>query len=297
MLGVSEAPAQSANPSATPNSIASPVAVAGNPSTPAPGPASKGASQQEVLDAVSRIAQSAIDAANRNAVHTNEVFERSLWVIGAIGFLLTALGVTSFTSLKRQLRRTAMTKVQSAITDMRSHIEAEISEMRMVAAKGREILINTVVATRYYNLADSFAEVSADQQDYFRTAIEACQKVRAAAEALKDTQQEAWSYSFEALCRRRLNDFEGAIAAAKKSESLYERNDATLHFNLACYLCLAGHDEEAIARLRKSFLADADGTMERQAKIEQDFNRWRQDGRYSSFVGALASSAPSPESG
>src|ERR1700733_7767491 len=45
-----------------------------------------------------------------------------------------------------------------------------------------------------------------------------------------------------------------------QSESLYQRNDPTLH-NLACYLCLAGYDSRAASRLLLAFSNNADGFM------------------------------------
>jgi hypothetical protein len=237
------------------------------------------------LQAVTRISEEAIAAADRNAAAAADLFQKLVWAIGALGVIFAAFGISSIRSLTRNLRANAKEQVNKALTDMRAEMDKAVTETTQTAGHARNLFLNTSEATRYYTLAKGFAEMVFDQQEYFKLATQACLRAREAAEQLQDTKQLAWTYSFEALCLTAQKDFKGAVKAAEQSEDLYQRDDPTLHYNLACYLCLANEDAAAVARLEKAFALEKDGSMRTAALTEEDFQRWRVAGLYPELVG------------
>jgi tetratricopeptide (TPR) repeat protein len=86
-----------------------------------------------------------------------------------------------------------------------------------------------------------------------------------------------WIDLTEAWCRRRTGDLRGAIRCARQ---LVERNHrAELgHFNLACYLALAGDTDAAIETL--SIACGLDARCRDYARDEPDFDALRKDPRF-----------------
>jgi hypothetical protein len=297
---------------------------AANPATPA-GPAPTGVAPANepsdrstaqavanaaILQAISQVSERAIEAAHHGSTEANDLFERLVWVVGALGVIFAAFGVSSVRSLKGevlarardQVRQAlvevnakAKEQVSAALVEMKNQIDSAVTHTAQTAEYARDVLLNTAEATRSFTLAKAFAETEFDKQEYFQSAVQSCLRAREAAEKLKDTKQVAWTYSFEAYCRRAQNDYEGAIKAAELSETLYQRDDPTLQYNLACYLCLAGHDGRAAERLLLAFTRNTDGSIRGYAQTEKDFDRWRAAGLYPELVGSAPERGPESE--
>jgi tetratricopeptide (TPR) repeat protein len=259
------------------------------------------------LQAVSQVSERAIEAAHHASTETNELFEKLVWLVGGLGIVFGIFGVSSIRTLKKNVAAQAKARVDEALIevnakakeevakallDMKSHIDTAVARTAETAENARDLLLNVAEATRNFTLAKAFAEATIDKQEYFESAVNSCLRARDAAKKLGDIKQIAWTFSFEAYCRRARGDYEGAIKAAEESESLYQRDDPTLHFNLACYLCLAGHDDRAHTRLLLAFTHNADGSMSSYARNEKDFDRWRRSGLYPELVGGKGGIEP-----
>jgi len=86
-----------------------------------------------------------------------------------------------------------------------------------------------------------------------------------------------WVDLTEAWCRRRLDDLPGAIRCARQLVQRNHRSD-TGHFNLACYLALAGHRDDAIDAL--SIACGLNPSCRDEARDEPDFDSLRTDDRF-----------------
>ena len=274
-------------------------------SAPASGQSSERATADAVvyaatLQAVAQVSERAIEAAHHTSTEATELFEKLIWVTGGLGVIFAIFGVSSIRSLKKEVAAQAKEQVNAALVEvnakakeqvakaleeMKSQIDTAVVHTAEIAENARDVLLNVAEATRYFTLAEAFAEATIDKQEYFQSAVNSCLRAREAAQKLGDTKQIAWTFSFEAYCRKAQGDYEGAVKAAEQSESLYQRNDPTLHYNLACYLCLAGYDSRAASRLLLAFSNNADGSMKIYALSEKDFDRWRTAGLYPELVG------------
>lgn len=67
----------------------------------------------------------------------------------------------------------------------------------------------------------------------------------------------AWAYA----CRE-LGRVEEAQAVLRRAEPQFGETCAVLHYNLACYACLLGNQDEARCRLRRAFAMNADWKAE-----------------------------------
>lgn len=262
---------------------AAPTATA-LPSTSAAGK-TEDVTQADILHAIESISEKTIEVARQDAEHANSLFNRLVWFVGALGAALAIFGISSITGLKKAIRSRATAQVSEALETMAQEIRQTVEKTNLMAEHGRDLFLYTAEATRFYNLADGFAQASSDKREYYNLAKSACLRSRAAAKALEDVKQIAWTYSFEAICLSDLGDYVGAIAAAEESERLWVREDATLHYNIACYCCLAGFDERGAARLRKAFVFDSDGSLKLSAPEDPDFKRWRDSGLFPELVG------------
>jgi tetratricopeptide (TPR) repeat protein len=290
-----------------------PVAANGGtapaPTEPAGSSTAQAIANAAALQAIGQVSERAIDAAHHSSTEANELFEKLVWFVGVLGVVFAAFGISTLRSLKRELLAKAREQVKEALFEvnakakeqvseallgMKSQIDSAVSQTTQTAECARDVLLNIADATRLFSLARSFVETEFDKREYLESALQACLRAREAAEKLKDTKQVAWTYSFEAYCRREKGDYEGAASVAEKSEALYKRDDPTLHYNLACYLCLAGHDARAEERLRLAISINTDGAIKGYALTERDFDRWRQAGMHPELVGARPEKVPEP---
>lgn len=89
--------------------------------------------------------------------------------------------------------------------------------------------------------------------------------------------EDEWVDLTEAWCRRRIDDLPGAIRCAEQLLARNHRND-TAHFNLACYLALAGDKDRAIDAL--SLACGLNPDCRNYAVEEPDLDSLRTDERF-----------------
>ena len=94
-----------------------------------------------------------------------------------------------------------------------------------------------------------------------------------------------WLDVTEAWCRKRIDDLDGAIDCMRR---LIERNrrSAIGHFNLGCYLALAGHPDEAINEL--TLACGIDPTFRKLAREEKDLESLHDLRQFPRSTGALS---------
>jgi tetratricopeptide (TPR) repeat protein len=92
-----------------------------------------------------------------------------------------------------------------------------------------------------------------------------------------DQEHNDWIDLTEAWCRRRNDDLAGAIRCIEGLLSRNQRHD-TGHFNLACYLALAGEQDRAIDEL--SLACGLNPDCRTFALDEPDFDSLRSDERF-----------------
>ncbi|HEY0684442.1 MAG TPA: hypothetical protein VGD45_19050 [Steroidobacter sp.] len=252
---------------------------------PAPSSVPQSASQDHV-EVISALAQSSIEAANRSAEHTKLVYELALAVVGIFGVALTFVGITNMKSLVATAEKQAHASVNGIVEALKKQIAELTEQTRVTADHAKMLMLETATACRHYNLAD-WSNYAESRKAYLQDAIKAAGKVREAAKQLSDTRHEAWSYSFEALCRADLGELDVAIATLEKSINCYKRDDASLDYNMACYCCRAGQDDKGAESLRRALAQDAKtgNTLSMDALDEPDFNDWRRKNIYADLVG------------
>lgn len=86
-----------------------------------------------------------------------------------------------------------------------------------------------------------------------------------------------WRLVTEAWCRKRLDDLPGALRCMRRLTEL-EPHSAIGHFNLGCYLALAGEREEAIEEVTVACGIDDD--FRKHAATEADLEPLRDDPRF-----------------
>jgi tetratricopeptide (TPR) repeat protein len=86
-----------------------------------------------------------------------------------------------------------------------------------------------------------------------------------------------WEYSFEAQPAYSAGDYDRAYDIAAAGLADHPQN-ATLHYNLACYRAMGGHHDEAIALLRQAF--ELDPATREWAASDTDFDPLRGDERF-----------------
>jgi tetratricopeptide (TPR) repeat protein len=87
----------------------------------------------------------------------------------------------------------------------------------------------------------------------------------------------AWEYSFQAEHAARQGDVERARAVMAEGLASYPEN-ATLHYNLACFLSLAGARDDALLHLRRAL--ELDPGLARHAGSDADLEPLRDDPRF-----------------
>lgn len=86
-------------------------------------------------------------------------------------------------------------------------------------------------------------------------------------------------------CYKRIGRIHDAVAALERAVSIAP-GDAILHYNLACYYCLADRRLDALRRLRTAFRLDA--TLIELVGGEEDFARLHADPAYRMLLRAVS---------
>lgn len=186
---------------AAPGAMAVPEPAAGQPSERATADAVMYAA---TLQAVTEVSERAIEAAHHASTEATELFEKLIWLTGGLGVIFAIFGVSSIRSLKREVAAQAKDRVNAALVevnakakeqvakaleDMKSQIDTAIVHTAEIAENARDLLLNVAEATRYFALAEAFAEAPIDKQEYFQSAVNSCLRAREAAQKLGDTKQ------------------------------------------------------------------------------------------------------------
>lgn len=101
------------------------------------------------------------------------------------------------------------------------------------------------------------------------------------AELAKLHPDESWVPLTDAFCRKRTGDLRGAAETLRRLLQRDHKN-ATAHFNLACYLALAGDRDAAIDALSLACGLDAEHRL--FARDEPDFDSLRTDERFRALL-------------
>ena len=101
------------------------------------------------------------------------------------------------------------------------------------------------------------------------------------AELAKSHPEESWVPLCDAFCRKRTGDLRGAADVLRQLLQRDHKN-ATAHFNLACYLALAGDRDGAIDELSLACGLDAEHRL--FARDEPDFDSLRTDDRFRALL-------------
>lgn len=90
-----------------------------------------------------------------------------------------------------------------------------------------------------------------------------------------------WSLVTEAWCRKRTGDLPGAITCMRRLVTRDPRS-AIGHYNLGCYLALAGQRDEAIDQV--TVACGLDETYRKHAATEPDLDVLRNDERFTELL-------------
>lgn len=100
---------------------------------------------------------------------------------------------------------------------------------------------------------------------------------------------ESWVPLTDAFCRKRTGDLRGAADVLRRLLQRDHKN-ATAHFNLACYLALAGDQDGAIDALSLACGIDAEHRL--FARDEPDFDSLRTDERFRALLRSGGATEP-----
>lgn len=93
-----------------------------------------------------------------------------------------------------------------------------------------------------------------------------------------------WESSFEAQPYADAGDYDKAYEVAAAGLADHDEN-ASLHYNLACYRALGGHRDEALRLLAAAIERDSDGELREWAATDTDFDSLRDDAEFRRLIG------------
>ena len=103
-----------------------------------------------------------------------------------------------------------------------------------------------------------------------------------------------WIDLTEAWCRKRTGDLRGAVRAIEQLLARDHRH-ATAHFNLACYLALAGETARAIDEL--TLACGLDEACRDFARDEPDFDTLRKEPSFRALLRQVGTATPDDDDG
>jgi len=93
-----------------------------------------------------------------------------------------------------------------------------------------------------------------------------------------------WESSFEAQPYADAGDYDKAYEVAAAGLADHDEN-ASLHYNLACYRALGGHRDEALRLLAAALERDSGGELREWAATDTDFDSLRDDAEFRRLIG------------
>ena len=97
---------------------------------------------------------------------------------------------------------------------------------------------------------------------------------------MRATQNIFWLWLSLGYTRKEIEQLDGAISATLKASELGRKSNeiGSALYNLGCYTCIAGRNDEALDYLGKAF--EKDDSMREWAKDDSDLDSLRKDKRF-----------------